>query len=546
MPSPSLNQKKKSCQQYHLLYEDKIQIVKELNNILPLEEEDMLPSDGLGLSPTSSRANVGLSQISLPLAWKPKETRTFSMFLVIQSKTRVIDTKIISHVDKNMTDVIIPDSFVFDNEPEDFHVDILIYAARTDYGLENNSGGSLKSRITRSIGRKFGASVVRFIILFSFISVLQKSQTTSHEMSKSPRLDQTISGAHYNLLAKATLCIADACEEATIHNLRMSAFADLSGPPLYGHIICRLAIQPHSVLRPILEGVLSVQHVEEGVELENTSARLQAGNLHFYSIGDIANSSKNTVMVIPLSSVSLILPKSRKHYFILFQRSRIVPTPAPRTFLLRTDETSEVPASSVYLVTNSDRDYEIWRRAIEIQIYYIGIWGKFATKMSSLLTQKREDPIRETLSRGTGSNLYETISIKGSISKAFGGLSLVPCDGQPHPNGAMTAPMKRPNVKQRAKVIDFFPVPNRNRESPQPSRKSIIYEPSSKYVIQLNIGEDSVENEYNSYSPLYRMSPRPPSNNRHHSEDQYKDGKKSWSKSIGSLINRNASHVTRL
>uniref|UniRef100_A0A1I7TZW3 PH domain-containing protein n=1 Tax=Caenorhabditis tropicalis TaxID=1561998 RepID=A0A1I7TZW3_9PELO len=430
MPSPSFNQKKKSCQQYHLLYEDKIQIVKELNNILPLEEEDMLPGDGLGLSPTSSRANVGLSQISLPLAWKPKE------------------------------------------------------------------------------------------------------------MSKSPRLDQTISGAHYNLLAKATLCIADACEEATIHNLRMSAFADLSGPPLYGHIICRLAIQPHSVLRPILEGVLSVQHVEEVVELENASVRLQAGNLHFYSIGDIANSSKNTVLVIPLSS-----------------RSRIVPTSTPRTFLLRTDETNEVPASTVYLITNSDRDYEIWRRAIEIQIYDIGIWGRFATKISSLLTQKREDPIRETLSRGTGSNLYETISIKGSISKAFGGLSLVPCDGQPHMNGAATAPVKRPNVKQRGKVIDFFPVsslilftlfPGIQVQSPQPSRKSIIHEPTSKYVIQLNIGEDLVENEYNSYSPLYRMSPRPPSNNRHHSEDQYKDGKKSWSKSIGSLINRNASHVTRL
>ncbi|CAG8860261.1 PH domain-containing protein [Caenorhabditis elegans] len=470
----------------------------------------MLPGDGLGLSPTSSRANVGLSQISLPLAWKPKETRTFSMFLVIQSKTRVIDTKIISHVDKNMTDVIIPDSFVFDNEPEDFNVDILIYAARTDYGLENNTGGSLKSRITRSIGRKFGSSV--------------KSQVSTPEMLKSPRLDQTISGAHYNLLAKATLSIADACEEATIHNLRMSAFADLSGPPLYGHIICRLAIQPHSVLRPILEGVLSVQHVEEGVELENTAARLQAGNLHFYSIGDIANSSKNTVLIIPLSS-----------------RSRIVPTPSARTFLLRTDESKEVPASSVYIVTNSDRDYEIWRRAIEIQIYDIGIWGRFATKISSLLTQKREDPIRETLSRGTGSNLYETISIKGSISKAFGGLSLVPCDGQPHPNGAATAPVKRPQVKQRAKVIDFF-----QAQSPKPSRKSIIHEPSSNYVIQLNIGEDVMENEYNSYSPLYRMSPRPPSSYRHHSDDQYKDGKKSWSKSIGSLINRNASHVTRL
>ncbi|CAI2357598.1 unnamed protein product [Caenorhabditis sp. 36 PRJEB53466] len=506
------NSKKKSCQQYHLLYEDKIQIVKELNNILPLEEEDMLPSDGLGLSPTSSRANVGLSQISLPLAWKPKETRTFSMFLVIQSKTRVIDTKIISHVDKNMTDVIIPDSFVFDNEPEDFNVDILIYAARTDYGLEHNSGGSLKSRITRSIGRKFGASV--------------KSQGLTQEMAKGQRLDQTISGAHYNLLAKATLCITDACEDATIHNLRMSAFADLSGPPLYGHIICRLAIQPHSVLRPILEGVLSVQHMEEEVELENTSARLQAGNLHFYSIGDIANSSKNTVLIIPLSS-----------------RSRIIPTSSARTLLVRTDESVAVPASTVYIFTNSDRDYEIWRRAIELQIYDIGIWGRFATKVSSLLTQKREDPIRETMSRGTGSNLYETISIKGSISKAFGGLSLVPCDGQAILNGAVTAPVKRPNVKQRGKVIDFFPVHN-----PQPTRGIISPEPSSKYVIQLNIGDDAAENEYNSYSPLYRMSPRPHSRNnaRHHFDDQFKDGKKSWSKSIGSLINRNATTVTRL
>uniref|UniRef100_A0A8R1I6E4 Anillin domain-containing protein n=1 Tax=Caenorhabditis japonica TaxID=281687 RepID=A0A8R1I6E4_CAEJA len=508
------NLKKKSCQQYHLLNEDKNFIVKELNNILTLEEEDMIPN-GLGLSPTSSRANVGLSQISLPLAWKSKETRTFSMFLVIQSKTKVIDTKIITHVDKNMTDVIIPDIFIFDNEPEDFFVDILIYAARTDYGLEHHSGGSLKSRITRSIGRKFGSSV--------------KSQSSTLEVSKNPRINQNISGAHYNLLAKATLCITDACEDATIHNLRMSAFADLSGPPLYGHIICRLAIQPHSVLRPILEGVLSVQHMEEDVQLENTAVRLQAGNLHFYSLGDIANSSRNTVLIIPLNS-----------------RSRVMPTSSARTLLLRTDETNEIPASNVYIVTNSDREYEVWRRAIELQIYDIGVWGRFATRISSLLTQKREDPIRETLSRGTGSNLYETISIKGSISKAFGGLSLVPCEGQVNTNGAATAPVMRPNVKQRGKVIDFFPV-----SSPPPTRRNANPTPpapeaSSKYVIQLNIGEDVGENEYSSYSPLYRLSPRPSSRNRNYPEDHHKDGKKSWSKSIGSLINRNASHITRL
>ncbi|CAI5455530.1 unnamed protein product [Caenorhabditis angaria] len=501
--------KKKCCQNYHLLYDDKVQIVKEITNSLPIDEEDNMSSDGLGLSPTSSRANIGLSQISVPLAWKSKETRTFSMFIVLQTRTRVIDTKIITHVDRNMTDVIIADSFIFDNEPEDFCVDILIYAARTDYGIENNmSNGSLRSRISRSLGRKFGASV--------------KAQTSqANEPKRSPRFDQSVGGAHYNLLAKASLMITDASEEATIHNLRLSAFADLSGPPLYGHVICRMAVQPHSVLRPIAEGVLTVHHINADMKFDNVFSRLQGGHLQFFTVGDISFSSMETVLVIPLN-----------------RRSRVMATTKQLTLLLKTDETSDVPASTVYLEANTERAYETWRRALELQIYDIGVWGKFATSSTNLLYKKREDPVRETLSRAVGSNLYETISIKGSISKAnFGGLSLIPCDGNTKGGIAATAPVKRQTTKQRANVIDLF-------QSPKAARKE---EEPSNYVIQLNIGDDSVDNEYSAYSPLYTARP-----NSRHSRiyEEVKDGRRSWSKSIGSFIGRSSTatsaQITRL
>ncbi|CAD6191176.1 unnamed protein product [Caenorhabditis auriculariae] len=46
-----------------------------------------------------------------------------------------------------------------ENEPEDFVVEVSIFAARTDYG-PMDGGDSLRSKITRSLGRKFGSSVV--------------------------------------------------------------------------------------------------------------------------------------------------------------------------------------------------------------------------------------------------------------------------------------------------------------------------------------------------------------------------------------------------
>lgn len=102
------------------------------------------------------------------------------------------------------------------------------------------------------------------------------------------RPDSILGGTHFNLLARAYLVLTDAGEECKIHDLKMSAFgiafenywirrisADLSGPPLYGHIMCRMVVQPLSVLHPLAEGTLTVKPLGENISLNNVKSRLQ-------------------------------------------------------------------------------------------------------------------------------------------------------------------------------------------------------------------------------------------------------------------------------
>ncbi|VDL78038.1 unnamed protein product [Nippostrongylus brasiliensis] len=91
------------------------------------------------------------------------------MFVVLQSKSRVVDSRMVTNIDRTMTDVVFPEAFIFEREPDDFCVEITIYAARTDLGL-SDGGGSLRTRITRSLGRRFGGQVV------SGVEFIQKAQ----------------------------------------------------------------------------------------------------------------------------------------------------------------------------------------------------------------------------------------------------------------------------------------------------------------------------------------------------------------------------------
>lgn len=68
-----------------------------------------------------------------------------------------------------------------------------------------------------------------------------------------------------------------------------------SGPPLYGHIICRLVVQPSSVIYPIAEGVISVEHVEKDISIRNVRARLQVKTLFEFLLKDRSRFSSGRI-----------------------------------------------------------------------------------------------------------------------------------------------------------------------------------------------------------------------------------------------------------
>ncbi|VDM81537.1 unnamed protein product, partial [Strongylus vulgaris] len=83
-------------------------------------------------------------------------------------------------------------------EPDDFCVEITLYAARIDLGL-SNGGGSLRARITRSLGRKFGSQV--------------KANLNTLEHPNGVRGNAAcMGGTHFNMLARAYLVLTDAGE----------------------------------------------------------------------------------------------------------------------------------------------------------------------------------------------------------------------------------------------------------------------------------------------------------------------------------------------
>ena len=59
-----------------------------------------------------------------------------------------------------------------ESEPDDFCIEVSLFAARTDQGLVDSSG-SLRSKITRSLGRKFGTNVVRSETLSFIVYLLE-------------------------------------------------------------------------------------------------------------------------------------------------------------------------------------------------------------------------------------------------------------------------------------------------------------------------------------------------------------------------------------
>ncbi|GMT36777.1 hypothetical protein PFISCL1PPCAC_28074, partial [Pristionchus fissidentatus] len=337
------------------------------------------------------KAQIGVSQISIPLAWNREqhfkhrgECRTFSMFVTVRCGEEMIDSKLVTGVDRTITDVNFNESFVFRSKSDDFCIEIDVFAARTD-DLEA-SGGSIAQRITRSLGRKLGQSTKQKLTVGE--EALKASLHTA---------PQALGSTQFNLLARAQLAISDAGDDTKVHDLKQRAFADLCGPPLYGSIVSRLVVQPQSVFSPIADGTLTVMTTDPQQRIHQlVRAVLQSGRLRCFS-----QETGEIVLDIVLNAGSKLSRTSRSDELIL------------------TTSTSAYGEGKKYFIKTAEDALDSWHAAFEQQIADCVSWGVFAYATHSLIKERKPGP--ETLGRTAGKRFYDQVDINGTLPRHFGG-----------------------------------------------------------------------------------------------------------------------------
>ncbi|GMT05837.1 hypothetical protein PENTCL1PPCAC_28011, partial [Pristionchus entomophagus] len=417
------------------------------------------------------KAQCGVSQISIPLAWNRDqhfkhrgECRTFSMFVTIRCGEEMIDSKLITGVDRTHTDVNFNESFVFTSKSDDFCLEIDLFAARTDD--IDGSGGSIAQRITRSLGRKLGQSTKQKLTVGE--EALKASLHTA---------PQALGSTQFNLLARAQLAISDAGDESKVHDLKPRAFADLCGPPLYGSIVCRLVVQPQSVISPIADGTLTVMTEDQRQIHQLVRAILQSGRLRCFSpeTGEI-------VLDIVLNAGSKLARTSRNDELIL------------------TTSTSAYGEGKRYYIKTAEDAINSWHAAFEQQISDCVAWGVFAYSTHLLTKDKRPGP--ETLTRTAGKRFYDQVDINGTLPRHFGGTA----------NSSYLMQLSSSSFSQRNSPASVLSLGSSNVHHTAPARRTVL--------------RPSVINVFNEYSES-EMMPRstvigpPPQQQPQHSPNQH-------------------------
>jgi len=210
-----------------------------------------------------SYAAVSLSDIRLPLLWRPRDhmqdtgdSRRFAVFCIARVGAQIYDTGLIHPVDRNNTDVSFPDVFLFSKMPHYFEVKLEFYS----FLLSDNSNVSTQAKIAqsvrranRSISKAVGKRLARAL-----------RDVNSGEEDGAGRGAGQRPGPQFDLLATAILRLEDAGEDVGSHELYLEEENSTGGPagrlpPLFGQFCARLAVQPYCREEAVLVGGLGVR-----------------------------------------------------------------------------------------------------------------------------------------------------------------------------------------------------------------------------------------------------------------------------------------------
>ncbi|MCP9258165.1 hypothetical protein DINM_002679 [Dirofilaria immitis] len=411
------------------------------------------------LSNGPSKARIGISHLSVPLAWNSDEH-----FGTRGATNNINDSRIVTAIDRTCTDVAFTDSFIFENQPVDFEIEIQLYGLRTDNGDHNQS---LKQKLTRSFGRRFGTNYKTNWLSDDLISF---DPLMNDEGGSSGGSQDGSHNKHFHLLGRTTLTLNDAKPKAGIYDLHLSPNAANYGPPLYGHIRCRIVAQPNSVAMPLSDGILTIKPVGYDYLYQNMRCRLQAGVLRC-SASSSLHSQDQTHLHIYINKDSKVLACKHQRSIIVTSDRYLAGAKRDKQFIL---------------TSYSEEDIAAWRHAINLQIADCEQWGEFAVS-SIRLTIEPDRPDIVILSRTNGRRLYDEIQIQTNTCS-------------PHRNLTMDS----------SKMVSFAPTTKPVQTAPSGRRRTNrshvrnLFQPINdteyRYVINLPVREIRTSQKTNGFS----------------------------------------------
>jgi len=254
-------------------------------------------------SPTSatqqgkpSHAGISLSDIRIPLLWRRKDhindmgdPRRYAVFCVARIGSQIYDTTLIEPVDRQGTDITLPDVIVFSKVPNYFEMTLEVYSLCLE-ATDLRGIASTPQKIARSISRVVGKNLTKQMKDFEKV------------------------GPKFDMIASATLGLDSCGDETRTHNLYVEKDPDDYdagdhwserkgnggyGLPLFGQFCCRLAALPYCCEEEVLSGLLFLNE-ESGKGAQSLWGSLSDWKLNLWTDRKLQDSA-SPYLVIPIN-----------------------------------------------------------------------------------------------------------------------------------------------------------------------------------------------------------------------------------------------------
>jgi len=251
-----------------------------------------------------SYAAVSLSDIRIPLLWRPKDhmhdtgdSRRFALFCIARVGAQIYDTGLIHPVDRNSTDVSFPDVILFSKMPPYFELKLEVYS----FLLSDNSKESAQTKIANSI-QKANKTISKSVGKIT-ARILKETNGENREDEKAA----SHKGPKFDLLGTATLRLEDSGESVQSHELYQEEENNHPRlPPLFGQFCARLAVMPYCREEAVLVGGLAVRPGPGSRWQEDCWVRLMDWKLSLWSGVDQFEAARSPSRIVKIDQETII------------------------------------------------------------------------------------------------------------------------------------------------------------------------------------------------------------------------------------------------